>query len=98
MPMCVAEGMAMACWNVLGGGHFKTEEQRASLQKEGRAFGSATESDIKISNALEVVAKRKGTELTSVVSKYLMTFAPRVFPYHVVLKKTGKKIALNSVS
>lgn len=68
MPMCVAEGMAMACWNVLGGGHFKTEEQRASLQKEGRSFSTASELDIKISKALEAIAKRKGTELTSVVS------------------------------
>ena len=63
----------MACWGALGGGHFKTEEQRANMQKDGRKMGESSETDIKISNALEKIAKRKSTELTSIVSLFFLT-------------------------
>ena len=56
----------MACWNVLGGGHFKTAEQRKS--QEGRGSSGTSEHDMKISKALETVAERKKTLITSVVS------------------------------
>src|SRR5436305_14369866 len=55
LPMCRDEGMGIAPWNTLGGGNFKTEEQRKA--GEGRATRSS-ERDIAVSKALEAVAKR----------------------------------------
>ncbi|KAI0132674.1 aldo/keto reductase [Xylariales sp. AK1849] len=77
IPMVRDEGMGLAPWGALGGGHFKTEEQRQS--KDGRAV-EATETDIKISKALEAVAKRKNTIITSVAQAYVTHKAPYVFP------------------
>lgn len=65
IPMCRDEGMGLAPWGALGGGNFKTEEQRKS--GEGRKMRPASEKDIAVSKALEEVAKEKGTILTSVV-------------------------------
>ena len=62
--MCEAEGMGLAPWGTLGGGKFKTEEQRQS--QEGRKLGDASEADIAVSKLLEKKAKDKGTILTSV--------------------------------
>ncbi|KAK1750903.1 Norsolorinic acid reductase [Echria macrotheca] len=77
IPMCRAEGMAIAPWGSLGGGKFKTDEQRA--QKGGRA-AQATEKDVLVSKALESVATRKGTLITSVALAYVRAKAPYVFP------------------
>lgn len=66
LPMARAEGMALAPWGALGGGNFKTEEQRNS--GEGRKMRPASEKDIQISKALEKIANEKGTIITSVVS------------------------------
>lgn len=68
--MCAAEGMGIAPWNALGGGNFKTEEQRKST--EGRQLGGPSEQDIKVSAALEKIAKKKGTVITSVALAYVM--------------------------
>lgn len=64
IPMCAAEGMALAPWGALGGGNFKTEEQRKS--GEGRQMGGPSENDIKVSQVLEKLAKSKGTVMTSI--------------------------------
>lgn len=77
IPMCKAEGMGFCPWGALGGGKFKTEEQRHS--QEGRRV-QATEHDIKISKALEHVANRLNTAITSVALAYVMHKAPYVFP------------------
>jgi aryl-alcohol dehydrogenase-like predicted oxidoreductase len=79
IPMCRDEGMALAPWGALGRGKFKTEEQRAALKGVGRNV-EPTETDIKVSRALEGVAKRKGTIITSVAQAYVMAKAPYVFP------------------
>ncbi|GAB1313750.1 Norsolorinic acid reductase [Madurella fahalii] len=79
IPMCRAEGMALAPWDALGGGKFKTEAQRQSDKREGRAT-EASETDIKVSRALEAVAKRKNTLVTSVALAYVTSKAPYVFP------------------
>jgi hypothetical protein len=71
------EGMALAPWGALGGGQFKSEEQRKKA--EGRA-GKPSENQIKLSNALETIAKKKNTILTSVALAYVMHKAPYVFP------------------
>lgn len=77
IPMAKSEGMGLAPWGALGSGKFKTEEQRNSVK--GRA-GDYSEHDIKVSNALEAVAKRKNTLITSVAQAYVMHKAPYVFP------------------
>ncbi|KAF5026704.1 hypothetical protein F66182_1211 [Fusarium sp. NRRL 66182] len=77
IPMCQAEGMAIAPWGSLGGGKFKTEEQRRS--QEGRKV-EASEKDVKTSQVLELIANRKNTLLTSVALAYVMHKTPYVFP------------------
>ncbi|EOO01502.1 putative norsolorinic acid reductase protein [Phaeoacremonium minimum UCRPA7] len=77
IPMVRDEGMALAPWGSLGGGNFKTEEQRKA--QEGRAV-QPNEKQVKTSLALESVAKRKNTIITSVALAYVMHKAPYVFP------------------
>jgi aryl-alcohol dehydrogenase-like predicted oxidoreductase len=71
------EGMGLAPWGALGGGAFKNAEQRKAA--EGRQV-KPTEKQIKISDALETVAKRKNTIITSVALAYVMHKTPYVFP------------------
>lgn len=81
IPMCREEGMGLAPWGALGGGKFKTEEQREARKKgaDGRA-AEASELEIKTSRALETVAKRHNTLITSVAQAYVMAKTPNVFP------------------
>ncbi|KAI1498683.1 aldo/keto reductase [Biscogniauxia marginata] len=79
LPMCKAEGMGLAPWGALGGGKFKSEEQRRNKKKEGRS-DEASEADIKISRVLESIANRKNTIITSVAQAYVTHKAPYVFP------------------
>ncbi|KAI0114767.1 Aldo/keto reductase [Daldinia grandis] len=77
IPMCRAEGMGLAPWGALGGGSFKTDEQRK--KDVGRKI-QATENDIKVSKVLEAVAKRKNTLITSIAQAYVSSKVPYVFP------------------
>lgn len=77
IPMCREEGMGLAPWGALGGGSFKSEEQRNS--GEGRKI-QATEHQVKISGVLEKIANRKNTAITSVALAYVMHKTPYVFP------------------
>ncbi|KAM0202832.1 hypothetical protein ACHAPI_001000 [Fusarium lateritium] len=77
IPMCRAEGMGIAPWGSLGGGKFKTEEQR-NVQ-EGRRV-EASEKEIKTSQVLESIANRKNTLITSIALAYVMHKTPYVFP------------------
>ncbi|CAI6091412.1 unnamed protein product [Clonostachys chloroleuca] len=79
IPMCQNEGMGLIPWGALGGGTFKTEEQRQKASKEGRQV-QARELDIQVSKALEVVAQRKKTLITSVAQAYVTSKVPYVFP------------------
>ncbi|KAJ6780667.1 hypothetical protein PWT90_01327 [Aphanocladium album] len=78
IPMCRSEGMALAPWGALGGGKFKNAEQRRA--QGGRADHEYTEEETKVTAALEAVARRKNTALTSVAIAYVMHKAPYVFP------------------
>lgn len=78
IPMCRAEGMGLAPWGALGGGFFKTDEQRKS--QDGRKFGEPSDAAIKVSRVLEKVAKRHDTAITSIALAYVMHKAPYVFP------------------
>lgn len=75
--MCKDEGMALAPWGALGGGKFKTEEQRKS--DVGRKV-QASEVDIQVSKVLEKIATRKNTVITSVALAYVVQKTPYVFP------------------
>lgn len=69
--------MGLAPWGALGGGAFKSAEQRKS--QEGRQV-QASEEQIKISEVLEKVAQRKETAITSIALAYVMHKTPYVFP------------------
>lgn len=74
--MCKDEGMGIVVWGALGGGNFKTEEQR--LSHENRE--TPRENDIRVSQALEAISKRLNSTVTSVALAYVMHKAPYVFP------------------
>ncbi|KZT64790.1 aryl-alcohol dehydrogenase [Daedalea quercina L-15889] len=87
LPMCRHEGLALTLWNVLAGGHIRTdeeEERRRQTGEKGRTVmgpWERTESERKVCSALEVVAKQVGTKsITSVAIAYTMHKAPYVFP------------------
>lgn len=75
--MCKDEGMALAPWGALGGGKFKSEEQRKA--DVGRKV-EANEVDIQVSKVLEKIAARKNTVITSVALAYVVQKSPYVFP------------------
>ncbi|CAK7266487.1 hypothetical protein SEPCBS119000_002049 [Sporothrix epigloea] len=81
IPMARAEGMALAPWGSLGGGMFKTEEQRHALKdkNEGRQVSASPEA-IAVSRVLETVAGRHNSVITSVALAYVMQKTPYVFP------------------
>lgn len=80
LSMCAAEGMGIMPWGPLGGGNFKTEEQRAAALGQGRNMAPPREKDIKVSEVLEKIAKRKKTALTTIALAYILHKAPYVFP------------------
>lgn len=77
IPMARDEGMGLCPWGALGGGKFKSDEQR---QQSGGRNVEASEEEIKVSKAIEAVAKRKNTIITSVAQAYVMHKTPYVFP------------------
>lgn len=77
IPMCKVEGMGLAPWGTLGGGKFKTEEQRNSSDGRKAEIG---ETEAKISKALESIAQRKNTAITSIALAYVMHKTAYVFP------------------
>ncbi|CAK5265822.1 unnamed protein product [Mycena citricolor] len=88
IPMARANGMALAPWNVLAQGKFRTdaeEEARRVSGEKGRMLFSAdwerNEDEKKISHALEKVAGEIGAKnITSVAIAYLMHKVPYCFP------------------
>ena len=70
--------MALCPWGALGGGNFKTTEQREA--NDGRNMGPATAEQIKLSEVLERIAKRKGSIITGIALAYVMHKTPYVFP------------------
>src|SRR6187402_728841 len=79
IPMCEAEGMALAPWGALGGGNFKSDAQRA--ENDGRQMRrSNADIEVIVSRALEKIATRKQKLITSVALAYVMHKAPYVFP------------------
>ena len=81
IPMCLSEGMALAPWGALGGGGFKTKQQRESGGgRSGLSRVSFTGKEEKVTIVLEEIANKKGTLITSVALAYVMAKSPYVFP------------------
>jgi len=88
IPMARAEGLALAPWDVLGGGKIRTdaeETRRRETGENGRTiFGRTwerTEEERKVCLALEQVGKEVGTEsVTAVAIAYVLHKTPYVFP------------------
>jgi aryl-alcohol dehydrogenase-like predicted oxidoreductase len=82
LPMCEAEGMAVAPWGAIGRGWFKSKEAYDAADRDGRQMGEQPEKYRKIAGVLEAIASRKatGTLITSVALAYVMHKAPYVFP------------------
>ncbi|KAK9427477.1 NADP-dependent oxidoreductase domain-containing protein [Lipomyces doorenjongii] len=88
IPMARQFGMALAPWDVLGGGKFQTKaelERRKnageSLRKSAGRSPHQTEDEIKMSEALAMVASEHGIEsVTAIALAYVMSKAANVFP------------------
>ena len=88
LPMCVHEGIAIAAYSVLAGGHIRTdeeEEQRRRTGEHGRTIMGAqwerTPEERAVCLVLEKVAAEVGTKsITAVAISYIMHKAPFVFP------------------
>ncbi|KAK0209894.1 NADP-dependent oxidoreductase domain-containing protein [Armillaria fumosa] len=90
IPMARTLGLALAPWDVLGGGKFRTdaeEEERRQSGEKGRAPAGMgigwerNENEKKISSALEKVAGEVGVKnIRSVALAYVMQKTPYVFP------------------
>lgn len=80
IPMCASEGMGLAPWGALGGGNFKTHEQREQSKGEGRQMGGPSENQMLVADALAKMAEKKKTALVSVALAYVMHKMPYVFP------------------
>ncbi|KAL9061344.1 MAG: hypothetical protein Q9162_000218 [Coniocarpon cinnabarinum] len=84
LPMCQAEGMAIAPWKALGGGQFKTEAMKEQVKAEGggrnQFYGDQSAKERKITSVLEAIAKKRNQHLTGVAMAYVMNTTPDVFP------------------
>jgi len=80
LPMCRSEGMAIAPWGAIGQGRFQRAKD-IGKSKDGRSSGALTDSEKKISAALESVADSIGEEsITAVALAYVMEKYPYVYP------------------
>jgi aryl-alcohol dehydrogenase-like predicted oxidoreductase len=86
LPMCKAEGLGICPWGALGGGKFKTEEQRQEIKEKGESVrnvdmrGGIDEKCKALNLVLAKLAKEKGTTLTGIALSYVMQKVPYVFP------------------
>lgn len=86
IPMARQFGMALAPWDVLGGGHFQTKEAMEERKKTGEGIRSMmgqgqSEDEVKISEALAKVAAEHGIKsVTAVALAYVMAKTTNVFP------------------
>ncbi|OCT46475.1 putative aryl-alcohol dehydrogenase AAD14 [Cladophialophora carrionii] len=87
IPMARHFGMALAPWDVIGGGKFQSKKQIEERKKAGeglrRMMGDSgqTPQQEKVSAALEKVAGEHGIEsLSTIALAYVLQKTPRVFP------------------
>jgi aryl-alcohol dehydrogenase-like predicted oxidoreductase len=87
IPMTRHFGMALAPWDVLGGGKFQSKKSMEERKKNKEGLRSMmgvneqSEDEIKMSEALGKVAAEHGIEsVTAVALAYVMSKTPNVFP------------------
>ena len=87
IPMVRHFGMALAPWDVIGGGRFQTKKAMDERKKAGESIRTLmggpeqTEDEVKISEALSKVAAEHGIEsVTAVALAYVMAKTPYVYP------------------
>ncbi|KAF5337671.1 hypothetical protein D9758_013002 [Tetrapyrgos nigripes] len=88
IPMARSLGLALAPWQVVGGGKLRTDEEEARRRETGERGRTIqgpqwerTEDEVKMSHALEKVADEVGAKhITSVAIAYVMQKTPYVFP------------------
>ncbi|KAH9975188.1 Aldo/keto reductase [Russula compacta] len=88
IPMARAEGLALAPWDVLGGGKIRSDAEEARRRESGekgrtmfKPEWERTEEERKVCLVLEQIAKEIGAEsITSVAIAYVMHKTPYVFP------------------
>ncbi|KAF1992503.1 norsolorinic acid reductase [Aulographum hederae CBS 113979] len=90
--MCREEGMAIAPWGALGQGKLKTKEAREAAEGSPRGADMSGH-DVKISEALEDVGKKKGASLQAVALAYVMHKHPYVFP--IIGQRSAKHVQAN---
>jgi len=88
IPMARAEGLALAPWDVLGGGKIRSDAEEARRRESGEKGRTIfdpnwqrTEEERKVCLVLEQVAKEVGVEsITAVAIAYVLHKTPYVFP------------------
>jgi aryl-alcohol dehydrogenase-like predicted oxidoreductase len=86
IPMARHFGMALAPWDVMGGGKFQTRAAVEERKKKGEGLrrlttGEQSDEEIKISEALAKVASEHGIKsVTAIAIAYVRAKAPNVFP------------------
>ncbi|KAK9311313.1 hypothetical protein V1522DRAFT_440077 [Lipomyces starkeyi] len=84
IPMARHFGMALAPWDVLGGGKFQTKNAIEDHKKKGEGLRSLigqTEDEVKMSEALSKVASEHGIEsVTAIALAYVLSKAPNMYP------------------
>lgn len=86
IPMARTFGMALAPWDVIGGGKFQSKKQLEERKKQGEGLrnllgGEQTAQEEKISAALEKVAGEHGdASLSAIALAYVMQKTINVFP------------------
>lgn len=86
IPMARHFGMALAPWDVMGGGKFQTKAAIEERKKKGEGLrsmftGEQSEEEEKISEALAKVASEHGIQsITAIAIAYVMAKAHNVFP------------------
>ncbi|KAK9390168.1 NADP-dependent oxidoreductase domain-containing protein [Lipomyces mesembrius] len=86
IPMARHFGMALAPWDVLGGGKFQTKKAIEERKKRGEglrslAGGDQSEDQVKMSEALaKVASEHRIQSITAIALAYVLAKAPNVFP------------------
>ena len=87
IPMSRHFGMALAPWDVMGGGRFQSKKAMEERKKNGEGLRTfvggpeQTELEVKISEALTKIAEEHGTEsVTAIAIAYVRSKAKNVFP------------------
>jgi len=102
IPMCKAYNMAIAPWGALGGGQFKTEEQRTESieKKEGRSEifnGPPTDISKALVAVMDKFAKKKNTSISGIALSYVLQKTTYVFPIVGIRKIEHLKDNINAL-